>query len=156
MSQWANKVNLEQSQSLFDRYINKIMDGFAQTGLRKEYYICLMPDIHELQQENLQVHSKEKVSDDFGKVNGQQLPKRMPTDVWRFFKSGDHVVFLSLWLDHHLIFIHSSIPRSAVFMKKVLPPHLYMCLHSFRQYICLLYTSPSPRDGLLSRMPSSA
>ena len=27
---------------------------------------------------------------------------------------------------------------------------------SARYYICLLYTSPSPRDGLLSRMPSSA
>ena len=27
-----------------------------------------------------------------------------------------------------------------------------VCLFSF----CLLYTSPSPRDGLLSRMPSSA
>ena len=25
-----------------------------------------------------------------------------------------------------------------------------------RDYCCLLYTSPSPRDGLLSRMPSSA
>ena len=25
-----------------------------------------------------------------------------------------------------------------------------------RRYTCLLYTSPSPRDGLLSRMPSSA
>src|SRR5665647_3889503 len=25
-----------------------------------------------------------------------------------------------------------------------------------REYSCLLYTSPSPRDGLLSRMPSSA
>ena len=24
------------------------------------------------------------------------------------------------------------------------------------KYDCLLYTSPSPRDGLLSRMPSSA
>ena len=24
------------------------------------------------------------------------------------------------------------------------------------EYLCLLYTSPSPRDGLLSRMPSSA
>ena len=24
------------------------------------------------------------------------------------------------------------------------------------KYTCLLYTSPSPRDGLLSRMPSSA
>ena len=27
---------------------------------------------------------------------------------------------------------------------------------SLSRYICLLYTSPSPRDGLLSRMPSSA
>ena len=25
-----------------------------------------------------------------------------------------------------------------------------------RRFFCLLYTSPSPRDGLLSRMPSSA
>ena len=25
-----------------------------------------------------------------------------------------------------------------------------------QEIICLLYTSPSPRDGLLSRMPSSA
>ena len=25
-----------------------------------------------------------------------------------------------------------------------------------RNKVCLLYTSPSPRDGLLSRMPSSA
>src|SRR5665647_2402574 len=30
-------------------------------------------------------------------------------------------------------------------------------ISKFRQYVvCLLYTSPSPRDGLLSRMPSSA
>ena len=29
-------------------------------------------------------------------------------------------------------------------------------LNSTNQFICLLYTSPSPRDGLLSRMPSSA
>ena len=27
---------------------------------------------------------------------------------------------------------------------------------SASEYACLLYTSPSPRDGLLSRMPSSA
>ena len=27
---------------------------------------------------------------------------------------------------------------------------------SLAVYTCLLYTSPSPRDGLLSRMPSSA
>ena len=30
-------------------------------------------------------------------------------------------------------------------------------MHGAAQWIaCLLYTSPSPRDGLLSRMPSSA
>ena len=28
--------------------------------------------------------------------------------------------------------------------------------YSFNIWLCLLYTSPSPRDGLLSRMPSSA
>ena len=28
--------------------------------------------------------------------------------------------------------------------------------HFLRMSVCLLYTSPSPRDGLLSRMPSSA
>ena len=27
---------------------------------------------------------------------------------------------------------------------------------NWKLYACLLYTSPSPRDGLLSRMPSSA
>ena len=27
---------------------------------------------------------------------------------------------------------------------------------SIDSHVCLLYTSPSPRDGLLSRMPSSA
>ena len=29
-------------------------------------------------------------------------------------------------------------------------------LHGKVDSVCLLYTSPSPRDGLLSRMPSSA
>ena len=33
---------------------------------------------------------------------------------------------------------------------------LVKLLTRFLYYICLLYTSPSPRDGLLSRMPSSA
>ena len=29
-------------------------------------------------------------------------------------------------------------------------------LNKSREHICLLYTSPSPRDATLSRMPSSA
>ena len=31
-----------------------------------------------------------------------------------------------------------------------------LCYVSAMTWACLLYTSPSPRDGLLSRMPSSA
>ena len=44
---------------------------------------------------------------------------------------------------HGIIQLVSNISRAYVFRK-----HLV--------YSCLLYTSPSPRDGLLSRMPSSA
>ena len=35
-----------------------------------------------------------------------------------------------------------------------IPRHLHM--YDEPAHICPLYTSPSPRDGLLSRMPSSA
>ena len=34
--------------------------------------------------------------------------------------------------------------------------HIWPFYDAARDQGCLLYTSPSPRDGLLSRMPSSA
>ena len=37
-----------------------------------------------------------------------------------------------------------------------LPRNASPCRQVRRCQLCLLYTSPSPRDGLLSRMPSSA
>ena len=39
-------------------------------------------------------------------------------------------------------------PRDEIYNSKLEKVYLF--------WICLLYTSPSPRDGLLSRMPSSA
>ena len=39
---------------------------------------------------------------------------------------------------------------------KTLHPNVHGGLLAKRDDNCLLYTSPSPRDGLLSRMPSSA
>ena len=38
----------------------------------------------------------------------------------------------------------------------LLSGNLFYCWLARLLYSCLLYTSPSPRDGLLSRMPSSA
>ena len=49
-------------------------------------------------------------------------------------------------------FVAKDFAKKAVYMaiqKKNIPTQ-------WRFYVCLLYTSPSPRDGLLSRMPSSA
>jgi hydroxymethylglutaryl-CoA reductase (NADPH) len=41
--------------------------------------------------------------------------------------------------------------------RKALEKKFGISLENIGHYsICLLYTSPSPRDGLLSRMPSSA
>ena len=39
---------------------------------------------------------------------------------------------------------------------KLASDHFEEDLNSYLRTFCLLYTSPSPRDGLLSRMPSSA
>ena len=62
----------------------------------------------------------------------------------------------------HVITINNSTPRN------IADAVYFGVLHSFQEFTikydddvdlndtCLLYTSPSPRDGLLSRMPSSA
>ena len=58
------------------------------------------------------------------------------------------------WLDHRLpifTFMHHELHEYPT------PRNLsYMWNFGSLAGICLLYTSPSPRDGLLSRMPSSA
>ena len=47
--------------------------------------------------------------------------------------------------------------REAVVFTLLFPVILLLVFGAVLNYdICLLYTSPSPRDGLLSRMPSSA
>ena len=50
----------------------------------------------------------------------------------------------------------ASIPPNGVFYNRM-SASSHSRGHRFApEYTCLLYTSPSPRDGLLSRMPSSA
>ena len=49
---------------------------------------------------------------------------------------------------------YNEVPGITNFSQVALPPGDIIARHSHPS--CLLYTSPSPRDGLLSRMPSSA
>ena len=45
---------------------------------------------------------------------------------------------------------------SEITVENVIGQRYIGCGSTDRKITCLLYTSPSPRDGLLSRMPSSA
>ena len=71
------------------------------------------------------------------------------------FEAGGKSVGLNIELPYEE-FHNQYIDRDKVltfdyfFVRKV------MFMKYSQGYICLLYTSPSPRDGLLSRMPSSA
>ena len=64
----------------------------------------------------------------------------------------------------HITFIVSDLDKMEVILMKVLDAkkiydsgdRTYSLSKERFFNICLLYTSPSPRDGLLSRMPSSA
>src|SRR5665647_3685596 len=48
------------------------------------------------------------------------------------------------------------VPRTVRALKREFPDLGVITDVALDPYTCLLYTSPSPRDGLLSRMPSSA
>ena len=59
--------------------------------------------------------------------------------------SSNVFLFLFLPIFHGLYYLSGQRYRN-----------LLLLIASYVFYACLLYTSPSPRDGLLSRMPSSA
>ena len=84
------------------------------------------------------------IRDEFVKqsnVNGNQV------DVVDLYKEKFDPVFAGEEPDHEVLDHRKRIEESDTIV-------LIAPIWNFR--ICLLYTSPSPRDGLLSRMPSSA
>ena len=81
------------------------------------------------------------------------------------FPTSDYACSLEetlLFMVQSLVFFHTV--RAVVYWHKIYvtstPVHAYLTAVSqggrVQTIACLLYTSPSPRDGLLSRMPSSA
>ena len=86
----------------------------------------------------------------------------MPTDAYEYMKillnvnkNAKIVIDCELHANvRFLALMNASIGRQFTQMNAYfLVMNSKRCKHP---YICLLYTSPSPRDGLLSRMPSSA
>ena len=71
------------------------------------------------------------------------------------YKAGIHNTnrLIGLYIKPHpMAIIHATHCTS----RRERPNSIYDSIVKAKYIICLLYTSPSPRDGLLSRMPSSA
>ena len=69
-------------------------------------------------------------------------------DLWKEITGKDAVIYKEGWGDQYkMLFVttYESMGETEEVGEKVMADKS-----------CLLYTSPSPRDGLLSRMPSSA
>ena len=81
-----------------------------------------------------------------------RLMKMAPTDkVARLCAGGDN-----LWKGYGFEFGKSQLYQALKSLDDVKQWFRYMGKEFDPINTCLLYTSPSPRDGLLSRMPSSA
>ena len=83
------------------------------------------------------------------------------TGLYETLRTKDHKpILLSLHLDRLFNSAKSTSLKPAFHRKKVESMIIQVIESSpepdQRVRACLLYTSPSPRDGLLSRMPSSA
>ena len=57
----------------------------------------------------------------------------------------------------YLLLDKDDLRKLTELFKRVYQEGEYIDMNDIKEFLtCLLYTSPSPRDGLLSRMPSSA
>ena len=93
------------------------------------------------------------------------------SDLYSWFKAI-HLIAVIFWmagllyLPRLFVYHHQSkvggeleikmIEAEAKLLKIIMTPAMLIAFVFGLVLICLLYTSPSPRDGLLSRMPSSA
>ena len=137
----ANSVELHDNGSTDDRVVKsvKIQKGDVETALR-ECYIFLNEN------KNLQT----------------DINLSIPTEHIKFFikhidrkDDEDNINFIA----EHFLKNEKNIDVSSILFNIIRTGDLLEISVINREQLleaCLLYTSPSPRDGLLSRMPSSA
>ena len=94
----------------------------------------------------------ERVEQELLKIINQILSKDIDLRKYGFLTFSS--IKMTADLKHANIFYSIINPTKDI---ELIDKELNEMVPIFRKYIaCLLYTSPSPRDGLLSRMPSSA
>ena len=100
-------------------------------------------------------------------LSGLHLPRYLPANGWRFGLGARSIAQVAEFLDECVIdslrlrggtaYLDEIAPLRLTLNGQDFVEHRPLDAHgSIKGYTCLLYTSPSPRDGLLSRMPSSA
>ena len=126
-------------RTIFAKVRNKVMNTYASYDLIKKARAAFEVERHESQEPHTVIYFH-KVDDPYSALTVQYVEKIVSTfDV--LLKP---------------VLVGEENPET------VHEPALYgdYCLRDVNRiadyYGCLLYTSPSPRDGLLSRMPSSA
>ena len=98
------------------------------------------------------------IEDDFSAVlgvNGGTLGNT-PGRVAVLAKVFLDVTFADSYLRANIEFRNKACTRGRYYSYTKLYFVLFVFIYVYSHMYCLLYTSPSPRDGLLSRMPSSA
>ena len=63
---------------------------------------------------------------------------------------------MAITMARHVLRLETAHPKEALAKAEMLEAWLTCALTEVNHQICLLYTSPSPRDLSTSRMPSSA
>ena len=117
-------------------YLNVIMGGSSALGeahMKKDFYSSNLTNLIELTARNINtIYSfsgslkLQKIKNFFKKMFASNTKSKSKKYISKHYDLGNE--FFSLWLDKSLTYSSA----------------------------CLLYTSPSPRDATLSRMPSSA
>ena len=94
----------------------------------------------------------EEITDDEFQFYKQELQK----NVKEYLQLGDELDALKKAAKERAATKKEVTEKIIDLMKKIDITHLNIKEGRLGTKTCLLYTSPSPRDGLLSRMPSSA
>ena len=95
----------------------------------------------------------EKVMKDFEASDWKQVVKKCQPKATKACRPQNLLACLAFPKAYHLLEDASFLQQSGLFLQLGLHPTM-VAQKNWKS--CLLYTSPSPRDGLLSRMPSSA